>query len=552
MNHNRRVADYVVERIATIGTNHVFGVGGANIEDLYDAIDRFGPSMTGIVAKHEFGAATMADGYARTTNRLGVVAATSGGGALNLVAALGESFDSRVPVLALVGQPPTKFEGIGAFQDTSGRAGTLNATTLFGQVSRWCQKATSAAEVPELLDAAIAAARSGGPATLLLPKDIQQELLDNQSAASSPAEPHSEPHRPDMPDYLAAQQLLTATASGPAILIAGSGVARADARAELLRFAESLGAGVVVTPDAKDVFPQSHPLFVGVSGVMGHRGIAEVIGDAALCVVVGTPLTMTERGGLDPVLAASRILHIGDRPPFVDAETSVGGELREALNLLADNVTRREPLPNLARVRELEVPDGSGPGVRYRPAMAAIGARLRTGDGVFADAGNTGAAAVHYLPTPDDGRFVVALGMGGMGYAFGAGIGSAIARERRTYVLAGDGAFFMHGLEVHTAVEHQVPVTFIVFNNNAHAMCITREQIFFDAEYSFNRFSPANIGHAVAAMFPTLTTRTVQSLDELTRTLDELTHAGGPAFVCVECDPDEIPPFAPLMKEVNP
>ncbi|MFW0791020.1 thiamine pyrophosphate-binding protein [Gordonia sp. CPCC 205333] len=548
MSRTRRVADYVVGRIASSGTSHIFGVGGANIEDIYDAIDRFGPRLIGVVAKHEFGAATMADGYARTTNRLGVVVATSGGGALNLVAALGESYDSRVPVLALVGQPPSTLEGSGAFQDTSGRAGTLDATQLFGHVSRWCAKARSAQDVPRLLEQAIDAALSGGPATLLLPKDIQQTAL----IADHPAAPRTKPPADvvESPNRGAALDLMSST-DGPAVILVGAGVARTDARDALLRLAEVLAAGVIVAPDAKDAFPQSHPLYVGVCGVMGHRGIAGVVADAAVCLVIGSPLTMTERAGLDNALASTRILYIGEGRPFVSADASIGGDLSESLNWLADKVTRRPPVPELSRVGNLDVPRGNGPGVRYQPAMAAISARLQAGDGIFADAGNTGAAAVHYLAVPRDGRFVVALGMGGMGYTFGAGIGSALARNRRTYVLAGDGAFYMHGLEMHTAVEYHVPVTFIVFNNNAHAMCVTREQAYFDADYSFNRFSPANIGDAIATMFPTMNAWTVQTVDALSRALAELADVDGPAFICVECDPDEIPPFAPLIPDAD-
>ncbi|MFC9999069.1 thiamine pyrophosphate-binding protein, partial [Nocardia sp. NPDC127526] len=168
----RTVADVIIARLAE-HTDHLFGVGGANIEDVYDAVQRRPDVMTGIVAKHEFGAATMADGYARATNRLGVVAATSGGGAMNLLAALAESYDSRVPVLALVGQPPTGLEGCGAFQDTSGGPGLLDAERIFGAVSRFCAKITRARDLPGALDHAIAAAFAGGPAVLLLPKDIQ-------------------------------------------------------------------------------------------------------------------------------------------------------------------------------------------------------------------------------------------------------------------------------------------------------------------------------------------------------------------------------------------
>ncbi len=128
--------------------DHIFGVDGANIEDLYDAA-HFRSDLTAVLAKHEFSAATMAGGYSRSGagtgagpgTGLGVVAATSGGGALNLVAGLGESLTSRVPVLALVGQAPTAMDGLGSFQDTSGRNGSLNAEAVFSAVSLSCERA---------------------------------------------------------------------------------------------------------------------------------------------------------------------------------------------------------------------------------------------------------------------------------------------------------------------------------------------------------------------------------------------------------------------------
>ena len=132
------MVDHIVGHLAGIGVEYIFGVDGANIEDLYDAA-YFRSDITAILAKHEFSAATMADGYSRSGAALGVVAATSGGGALNLVPGLGESFTSRVPVLALVGQPATTMDGRGSFQDTSGRNGSLDAEALFSQVSVFCR-----------------------------------------------------------------------------------------------------------------------------------------------------------------------------------------------------------------------------------------------------------------------------------------------------------------------------------------------------------------------------------------------------------------------------
>ena len=173
MASRQRVVDHIVGYLAAIGVDYIFGVDGANIEDLYDAA-HFREDITAVLAKHEFSAATMADGYSRASSALGVVAATSGGGSLNLVAGLGESFTSRVPVLALVGQPPTTLDGRGSFQDTSGRNGSLCAEALFSEISVFCRRVLTPADILTALPEAVAAARTGGPAVLLLPKNVQQ------------------------------------------------------------------------------------------------------------------------------------------------------------------------------------------------------------------------------------------------------------------------------------------------------------------------------------------------------------------------------------------
>src|SRR5579875_1628653 len=139
MARHYRVVDHIVEHLAKIGVEYIFGVDGANIEDCYDAA-HFHPDINAVLAKHEFSAATMADGYSRSGAGLGVVAATSGGGSLNLVAGLGESLASRVPVLALVGQPASAMDGQGSFQDTSGANGSLDAGALFSAVSVFCRR----------------------------------------------------------------------------------------------------------------------------------------------------------------------------------------------------------------------------------------------------------------------------------------------------------------------------------------------------------------------------------------------------------------------------
>jgi acetolactate synthase-1/2/3 large subunit len=247
----------------------------------------------------------MADGYSRSGAGLGVVAATSGGGALNLVAGLGESLASRVPVLALVGQTATTMDGRGSFQDTSGRNGSLNAEALFSAVSVFCRRVLTPADIVSALPTAIAAARTGGPAVLLLPKDIQQSMVgvngyggNDQHGVESPRTFIGDPH----PIVRALRRAI-----GPVTIIAGEQVARDDARAELETLRAMLRARVACVPDAKDVAgtPGSgSSSALGVTGVMGHPGVADAVAASAVCLVVGTRLSVTARTGLDDALAA--------------------------------------------------------------------------------------------------------------------------------------------------------------------------------------------------------------------------------------------------------
>jgi acetolactate synthase-1/2/3 large subunit len=557
MASRRRVVDHIVNYLAASGIDFIFGVDGANIEDVYDAA-YFRDDITAVLAKHEFSAATMADGYSRSGAGLGVVAATSGGGCLNTVPGLGEAFASRVPVLALIGQPPTTLDGRGSFQDTSGRNGALNAEALFSAVSVFCRRVVRPADILSALPGAIGAARTGGPAVLLLPKDIQQsEVGANGSGfdhvATQPGDPEPIAHA-------------LRSACGPITIIAGEQVARDGARAELEQLRALLRARIATVPDAKDVAGtpgMGSSSALGVTGVMGHPGVATAIADSALCLLVGTRLGVTSRAGLDDVLASVPVLSIGSAPPYVACTHVHTDDLCGSLSLLTTALSGngRSLAVRVADAyprAELQPPRLRGPGVRYRDAMTALDAVLPDGTDIVVDAGNIGASAIHYLTARRDGCFIVALGMGGMGYSFGAGVGVACGRSmrpraksdrpgRRTVVIAGDGSFLMHGMEIHTALQYRLPITFLLFDNHAHAMCVTREQLFYDDLYSYNRFGPSRFGVGLATMFPGLSSLDVDDIDQLPGALQTALQADGPSVVSVDCSADEIPPFANFL-----
>ena len=553
MASRHRVVDHIVEYLAASGVEFIFGVDGANIEDVYDAAF-FRDDITAVLAKHEFSAAAMADGYSRSGAGLGVVAATSGGGCLNTVPGLGEAYASRVPVLALIGQPPTTLDGRGAFQDTSGRNGALDAYALFSTVSVFCRRVTTPEEIRTALPAAIEAAHTGGPAVLLLPKDIQQAELGVNGGVGGFEQVSTQLGDPHM--IASALRL----AVGPITIIAGEQVARDDARAELEQLRAMLRARVATVPDAKDVAGtpgMGSSSALGVTGVMGHPGVAAAIADSALCLLVGTRMTVTSRAGLDDVLASVPVFSIGSAPPYVAGIHVHTADLRGSLSLLTSMLSRHgrpagKPVPETMPHSELPTPPHAGPGVRYRDAMRVLDGMLADGTDIVVDAGNVGASAIHYLPARRGGRFVVALGMGGMGYSFGAGIGIAFAAKseqpgRRIIVIAGDGSFFMHGMEIHTALQYRLPVTFLLFDNHAHAMCVTREQVFYQDRYSYNRFGPSRLGSGLAAMFPGLPTVDVDELGELPAALESALDIDGPSVISVECSADEIPPFANFL-----
>jgi len=540
-------ADYVADVLVAAGVRHVFGVSGANIEDLFAAVQRRRPRLQAILAKHEHGAGTAADGYARLTGGLGVVMTTSGGGAMNVVHALAEAQASRVPVLALIGEPPTELQGSGAFQDTSGRGGPVDAAAVLGAVSVYCRRVTSVETLPRALDGALAAACAAtpGPAVLLLAKDLQVAKVAEPAPRSG-----GETVPASAGDRDALVRALSMVTRGPVLVIAGDEVVRQRARGELARLVDRLDARVCVAPDARDAFDNGDSRFVGVAGAMGHPAVAQAAAAATTLLAVGTRLPLLARMGLENLIRTRPLVAIAREAPFVSSPDSVhlGGDVRGNLR---DLVASLGGPPPGSRTHP-DVPphrDEQEPGARFADLLGASGVAravsgsLAPGAVVLLDAGNTGAEGVHHVAVPPGGRWLLAMGMAGMGWSFGAAVGAACATGRRCTVLAGDGAFFMHGLEVHTAVEHQLPITYVLFNNRAHGMCVIRERLLLGSESGSNVFGPAHIGAGLAAMFPSLPAWDCTTLADLEAALARARSIPGPSVICAELPTVEVPPF---------
>jgi acetolactate synthase I/II/III large subunit len=547
-----KVSDAIAARLVGLRVRHVFGVGGANIEDMFAAVQRRRPEIRMVLGKHEHAAGTAADAYARLTGGLGVTFVTSGGGAMNLVHSVAEARASGVPLLAIVGEPPTDLQGVGAFQDTSGRRDAIDAAAAFGAVSVWCKRVEGIEQIPRLLSEAIDAAlgTQPGPAVLLLAKDFQRAELELECL------PAYTPPDPVLPDAVAVQQAAALLRAGPTLIIAGDEVARAGAEQELAAIANALDARVAVAPEARDAFDNHAACFVGIAGAMGCLSVERALSRARACLVVGTRLPVLARQGLEELLAQRPIISLGRKRPFISSigGLHVEGDLLRALRALRVELGASLALPSRAPaeppVRETFA-SSEHDTLTARSALRTIEDAMTEGSIVLVDAGNTGAAAVHELRLPRGARWLQAMGMAGMGYSFGAAVGAACATGRRCFALAGDGAFFMNGLDIHTAVEHELPITYVIFDNRAHGMCLVRERLLLGENAGYNAFRQSHLGAGLGAMFPGFAACDCRTTAALTQALERAAQRRGPSLISIELDHVEIPPFAAFQRPAD-
>ncbi len=547
-----KVAEAIRLYLEKMDLSHFFGVSGANIEDLFFAL-RKSDSIKTIIAKHEAGAVAMAEGYFYKTGKLGVVLTTSGGGAFQTLAPLTEALSSRIPLLVIVGQIPSYTEGQGAFQDSSGIYTPVNALEIFSAVCVAAKKLDEYEEILNTLDYLISEAFSRtGPTALLIPSDFLKSDID---FFHDPRIAKLEKKLGGMEEL---ERALCKIRDAKNIVTIGGEDIHTPATRELFTgFINATGSLVALTPDAKGIWDHYDDRFVGLVGVMGHDSAFEALANADLVIIVGTALPVFSRIPTIDALRDKYVILIHDSPSFIEKSDVKGidilniiGDIYSCLafllNTLRENGNRKGSIRKSAP-RNLEIGqfnEGKGTYLfSMNEVIDVINTMLPEDADVFADAGNTGAAVIHGLNVRGRGIFNVALGMGAMGHSFGCAIGASAARDTRAFVFAGDGAFYMCGMEIHTAREYVLPITFIIFNNNAHAMCYTREMVNRGSATSANLFKTSAIGSGLKEMLPGIMAFEVNKAGELRDALKIANAFHGPSVISINTDYNEIPPF---------
>jgi acetolactate synthase-1/2/3 large subunit len=571
-----KLSDALVEALIDLDVRYVFGVSGANIEHLHDAIHRLGKGkLQSVMAKSEDGAAFMADCRARVHRTLGVCCSTSGGGMMNLIAGIAESYAQSVPVLALVGQPSSALEGKGAFQESSGIGRTVDCMMLWRAVAKYVAKICNPDDFWRHLTEAVKTALSGrpGPAVLMFPRDIyEQEVAPCPEKWAESLRNHVRPKTVTVEMVRPLFERIK-SADNPVIII-GQGVRRSSAPQAVIDFACAVGLPVATTISGRGEFSNEDPLYLGMLGVAGHPSVHTYLKEQAdLLIVAGAGLNFMTRQPLSSALAEKKIavvnIDTGEigriTSPDLIIEADAGQVFQALLELLKQTPFRHRPLEGYVPkiFKPLLAPaihaSESVPGSGERPllqseAIALLQEILPENGHLLYDAGNCAAAALHMTRVPCGSSSTIALGMGGMGYAIAAAIGAQLGSPAgaRTVAFAGDGAFLVTGFEIHTAVDLRLPILFVVFNNNMHGMCAMRQQLYFDSRLECVRYAPVNIALAVRGLGTPdrLWAGSAGTLEELHKQIENYRkHINLPGVLELRLLREEIPPFTPFLSE---
>ncbi|GGC89379.1 acetolactate synthase [Tersicoccus solisilvae] len=463
----RNGGDLVVETLTALGARTVFGIPGQHALGLFDALSR--STLDFVSSRVENNAAFAADGYARATDEVGVLFLSTGPGALTALAGLQEAYATGVPMIVIASQIP--LEGLGArrkgmlHQLDDQKASAANVTKSQRTVHH-------ASGIPSAIQDAFSDALTvpHGPVWVEIPQDVLLNEVFVPPVHDALAEVLEQPARAELVDE-AVHWL--ADAKRP-VIVAGGGVRRAGAEAELLTVAEALRAPVVCSPGGKGAFPWEHPL--SLQSWVEDRYVTEVLEDADVLLVVGSSLgevtsnyfTLEPRGRLIQVDAEPRVLE-SNRPAL-----GVRADARLALAQLAERLPAREP-------------DGRAEET-VRRTLAAVRERL---DGQDLDLERGFMAAIRDA-VPDDaqtfwdmtiaaywgwscwdartGQFHSAQGAGGLGYGFPAGLGGALGTGRRVLAVSGDGSAMYSIAELATAVQHAAPVTWLIVDDGGYGI----------------------------------------------------------------------------------
>ncbi len=485
----RTGAQIIWESLVHHGVTTVFGYPGGAILPAYDAMLEY--PIHHVLVRHEQGAAHMADGYARASGQVGVCIATSGPGATNLVTGIATAMMDSIPMVAITGQVAQSGLGKDAFQETDVTGVTLPITKHNYLVTR-------AEDIAPVLREAFYIASSGRPGPVLvdITKDAQQATADYQRCDQPVKLPGYRPdHSPEAGEFERAAALIN-RAKRPLIL-AGHGVIKSEASAELIAFAEKAKVPVSSTLLGLGGIPHDHPLHLGMMGMHGESWVNTAIQEADLLLSFGMRFDDRVTGKLETYAPSSKKIHVEIDPAEINKNVRVDialvGDLKEVLAELTPRVqvvvespwvAHIEALKGESSVRDIQrLPDD---GHLYAAHVINDLWRITGGNAlVVTDVGQHQMWAAQYYKHPSPRKLITSGGLGTMGFALPAAIGARFAKpDEEIWVIAGDGGFQMTACELSTCAQEQLNLNIAIINNGYLGMVRQWQEFFYDRRYA--------------------------------------------------------------------
>jgi len=565
--HQDTYADLIVSYLTQMGIDTVFGVPGGAIEPFLNSLARSerngGPRL--VVARHECGAAFMADGYYRETGKMGVVCSTTGPGATNLLTGVASAAADEVPMLVITAQTPLPKFGKRALQESSCTA--IDTVGIFRYATQFNTLISHHEQLESKLVSAIMAAHRvpKGPAHISIPADILR------SPANINAHIHSDLliHDFSMSDENAIGRLCEKLGRvDNIVLYIGNGVGKASK--QIMEFITLTGASFVTSPMGKSWIDEKHPQYRGVYGFAGHESATALLQDPEvdLILAVGTALGELGTSGWKGDLLNTKLIHIDSslehftRSPM--ANLHVFGNIDTIFNRLLISVREARKwgrkwdtlhatdVKNVnggyAVLREPEKCSSNAVPVKPQRLMNRLSNVLPDDTRIFVDAGNSWAWATHYLTRSNgEGFYRIAMGYGSMAWSIGAAIGCAVAnRTAPTLCIVGDGSYLMSAQEITVAAQQQLPVVFLVLNDAAMGMVMHGQRLGNQESigWQLNNVNYAALAQAMG--IDGIVIETPEELDLLDFTA--LFSKTGPTLIDVRIDRNEVPPMGDRIK----
>ncbi len=563
--------DLILSYLERLGVEYIFGVPGGSIEPLFNALarsERRG-GIRPIIARHETGAAFMAEGYARETGKLGVCCSTSGPGATNMLTGVASAYTDGIPMLVITAQTSLERFGQGSFQETSCTG--INTVEMFSRCTRYNTLVSHSAQVePKLLQAiSHTLSNQPGPAHLSIPLDVMRQPVATASAKGKLRAFINHDVAPSEEAMHLLRKELAMVSKVTVVLGEGA----AGAITELLALVEARGWQLVTTPRGKGLVDSSHPAHRGVFGFAGHSSAVEALKpeNAERVLVIGTALDEVSTCGWDPsTILSDRMIHLSDNPEHLRRSTvsrlvvlgSPRLMLRPFAKMLGNDQKPQTPAsrPQGEPVTENIVIDNPGKcmptrGLIKPQALMAYMSKVCPQDTrVLMDTGNSFLWGIHYwnIKKPADldpakSLFHIGISFASMGWAIGASVGVAAAEKNSPVVcFTGDGSYLMSGQEITTALQENLNVMLVVLNDSALGM-VRHGQGLSGGELIGNQLPKVNFADMARATG--VKSRRLETMEELLALdIPAILAEPGPYLLDIVIDGDEIPPMGSRMK----